>query len=105
MTPGQLSLIDAPAGRVRATDPETSVHAARQADAKETEADIERLIRANPERDWIADDVCRAIPARQPQTIKTSFSRVKRKLGMVQTGTRPSDLGVAMGSWRLPEAS
>lgn len=102
MTPETMSLFDAPttAGRVRARDPITSLYAARRTNAHDTEAEIEALVLGDRSRDWTADDLSAALSHRPEQSVKTAFSRVKKRLGMTQTGIRPSALGSPMSAWK-----
>lgn len=91
MTPGQVALFDAPAGRTRHSDPVSSVLAARKQRGGAEAAILDVLAVYGPLH---ADAICAHRPAWYPPTIRTAISRLVRKELIRPTGeTALSDRG------------
>jgi len=100
-----VTLFDAgTVGRVRHTDPDTSVDAARTVDA----GAIEAAVLAEFARfGWLTDDeLVEALPLLHGPSVKSARSRLStgkgRPILLVATGTkRPSNTGHPMNVWKL----
>lgn len=105
MTPETLSLFPAPttAGRVRATDPETSANAAKNAGSVDNL--VLHIHALNPRGltdDELVDALCEHTGRdHNPPTIKTARSRWKDRGELIDSGLkRPSKRGVPQIVWR-----
>lgn len=95
------TLFDAPAhaGRVRATDRETSADASRSTQAGSTRALILEALRHGPATD---DELVARIPGKNPPTVKTARSALTTEGWIEPTGRmKPSDCGRDMTVWKL----
>lgn len=88
-----------PAGRVRATDPPTSVRAAR----KQSGGVEEQIRRVFLQHRRLSDDaLCRRLPNLHQPTVKSARSRLSGRGELVDTGTvAKSDRGVDQIVWSL----
>lgn len=95
----QLSLLDDQPGRARATDPTTSVQAARKQSGG-IEDEVRRVFMQH--RRLSDDQLCRRLPNRNPGSVKTARSRLKGRGELVDTGlTAESDCGCDQTIWTL----
>lgn len=96
---GQLSLLDDQPGRARATDPTTSVQAARKQSGG-IEDEVRRVFRQF--RRLSDDALCRRLPLRHPPSVKSARSRLSGRGELVDTGTTAkSDRGVDQIVWTI----
>ena len=95
------TLFDAPAGLARASDPVTSVDAARSITGR-AEREVLDLFEAT-HRGYTDDELCAALPNRFGPTLKSARSRLTNHHLLVDGGsTRPSTRGRDSIVWVLP---
>lgn len=94
-----LTLFDAPAGRVRATDPRSSVIAAQKQRGGAEQAILDVLAVYGPLH---ADAICAHRPRLYPPTVKSALSRLKVAKQIVWTGEyADSERGCPQQVWKV----